>query len=242
VIAVQNGQPIEGNAFPGLDPNHQKDIMGRVGVDGSIREKVDLIAGVSALRGTGFHSGKLATKSTVQWVDGDENGNFTPGELVANPALAAGPSSSFTRFGFGADALLVGRLLGVGETSLAAEFYLANDLDRGVLPADPNGIIGRSFREMGYYVSATQRLGQLVIGARFDYYNPDQDSNKRNRDNPVPTDVSYTTVSGAASWVSSWGRFVVEYDRNWNHLGIGSDGMPTNLKDDTVIARGEVSF
>lgn len=242
VIAVQNGEPLGSSAFPGLDPNHQKDILGRLGVAASIRERADLVAGVSALRGTGFHSGKLASKSTVQWVDGDENGSFTPGELVANPASAAGPSSSFTRFGFGADVLLVGRLGGWGETSLAAEFYLANDLDRGVLPADPKGIIGRSFREMGYYVSATQRIGRFVVGARFDYYNPDQDSNQSSKGNFVPTDVSYTTVSGAAAWVSSWGRLIVEYDRNWNHLGVDYNGLPSKLKDDAVIARGEVSF
>lgn len=242
VLAVQNGQPLGGNSFAGLDPNHQKDIMGRLGVDSTIRQRVDLLAGVSALRGTGFHAGRLASKSTVQWINSSETGNFTPSELNGTPALAAGPSSSFTRFGFGADVLLTGRLLGLGETTLGAEFYLANDLDRGVFPADPNGVVGRSFREMGYFVSATQRLGSFMIGARFDYYNPDQDSNQKSKGNPVPTDVSYRTLSGAAAWVASWGRFIVEYDRNWNHLGIGANGMPSNLKDDAVIARGEVGF
>lgn len=242
VLAVQNGQPLGGNSFAGLDPNHQKDILGRVGVDTTIRQKVDVIAGVSALRGTGFHSGNLANKSTVQWTDIDENGSFTTTELNASPALAAGPSSAFSRFGFGADVLLTGRLFRLGESSLGAEFYLANDLDRGVFPADPNGIIGRSFREMGYYVSATQRLGSIMVGARFDYYNPDQDSNKSSKGSPVPTDASYSTLACAAAWVTAWGRFILEYDRSWNHLGIGADGMPNNLKNDAVTARGEVSF
>jgi hypothetical protein len=241
-IAIMNGQPLGSNTFAGLDPNHQKDILGRVGVEGAIRQKVDVIAGVSVLRGTGFHSGNLASKSIVQWNDGNEDGNFASTELNATPATAAGPSSSFTRFGFGADALLTGRFLAFGETTLGAEFYLANDLDRGIFPADPNGVIGRSFREIGYNLSLTQRLGSFMVGARFDYYNPDQDSNKNSKGSPVPTDVSYTTLAGAAAWVASWGRFVVEYDRNWNHLGIGPSGMPSNLKDDAVIARGEVGF
>ena len=32
-LAVQNGQPMEGTSFGGMDPNHQKDIVGRVGVE-----------------------------------------------------------------------------------------------------------------------------------------------------------------------------------------------------------------
>jgi hypothetical protein len=242
-IAVQNGQPLGGNQFPGLDPNHQKDILGRLGVESTIRRKVDIVAGVSALRGTGFHSGSLASKSTVQWNDTDENGKLTASELNGSPAIAAGPSSSFVRFGFGADMLLTGRLLGVGKTTVGAEFYLANNLDRGVFPADPNNsAIGRNLREIGYYLSLTQQLGRFMLGARFDYYNPDQDSNMNSKGSPVPTDVSYATLAAAGACMASWGRFIIEYDRNWNHLGIDFNGMPSNLKDDALIARGEVRF
>ncbi len=242
-IAVQNGQPLGGNQFPGLDPNHQKDILGRVGVEGTIRRKVDVVAGVSALRGTGFHSGSLASKSTVQWINTSETGSLSTTELVGSPALAAGPSSSFTRFGFGADMLLTGRLLRVGTTSLGAEFYLASNLDRGVFPADPqNSAIDRNLREIGYYFSLTQEIGRFMIGTRFDYYNPDQDSNMNSKGSPVPTDVSYATLAAAGACMASWGRFIVEYDHNWNHLGIGFNGMPSNLKDDALIARGEVRF
>jgi hypothetical protein len=35
---------------------------------------------------------------------------------------------------------------------------------------------------------------------------------------------------------------ILEYDRNRNHSGISVTGMPTNLADDAVIARGEVLF
>lgn len=244
VVAVQNGQPLDGEKFPALDPNHQKDILGRLGLEHSVRQKVDVRLGVSALRGSGFHQGNLANKSTVQWNDANEDGllGSATGELVGSPALAAGPSSSFTRFGFGADAALTARLLPLGETALAGEFYLASDLDRGLFVADPNGVIGRSFRELGYYASVTQRLGRFMLGARFDYYNPDQDANKSSKGSPVPTDVSYATLAIAGGVVAPWGRFIIEYDRNWNHLGIGLDGLPANLKDDALIARGEVSF
>jgi hypothetical protein len=244
VLAVQNGQPLGVNTFAGLDPNQQKDILGRVGVEDRIRERVDLVAGVSALRGTGFHAGKLASKSTVQWNDSNEDGllnNFST-ELTGIPASAALPSSNYTRFGFGADLFLSSRLWRMGRSSVAAEFYLANDLDRAVLPADPNGVIGRNFREMGYYVAMSQEIGSFRVGVRYDYYNPDQDSNKNARGNPVPTNTSYSTVAVAAACVSSWGRFIVEYDRNQNHLGIDPSGMPSNLADNAFIARGEVGF
>jgi hypothetical protein len=242
-LAAQNGQPLGGSSFVALDPNHQKDLVGRLGVEDRIREKVDVAGGVSVLRGTGFHSGKLASKSTVQWNDIDENGSLNPSsELVGTPASAATPSSNFTRFGFGADLLLSSRLWRLGRSSLAAEFYLANDLDRALVPADPNGSIGRNFRELGYYVALSQEIGPFQVGVRYDYYNPDQDSNKNARGNPVPTDMTYSTVAIAAACVSSWGRFIVEYDRNRNHLGIDPNGMPSNLADNAVIVRGEVGF
>ena len=242
-LAVQNGQPLGGSGFAGLDPNHQKDILGRVGVEDRIREKVDVAAGVSALRGTGFHSGKLASKGTVQWTDIDENGILNPnGELTGTPASAAAPSSNYTRFGFGADLLLSARVFRLGRSSLAAEFYLANDLDRAVFPADPNGVIGRNFREVGYYLALSQEIGPFQIGVRYDYYNPDQDSNENARGNPVPTNTSYTTVAVAAACVAPWGRFIVEYDRNRNHLGIDPSGMPSNLADNALLVRGEVGF
>jgi hypothetical protein len=242
-LAVQNGQPLGGSGFAGLDPNHQKDILGRVGVEDEIRQRVDVAAGVSALRGTGFHSGKPATKGTVQWNNTDENSTLNPNtELTGIPASAATPSSNFTRFGFGADLFLSSKLFRLGRSSLSAEFYLANDLDRAVFPADPNGVIGRNFREMGYYVALSQEIGPFQLGVRYDYYNPDQDSNKNARGNPVPTDATYSTVAVAAACVAPWGRFSVEFDRNQNHLGIDPSGMPSNLADSALLMRGEVGF
>jgi ElaB/YqjD/DUF883 family membrane-anchored ribosome-binding protein len=241
-VAVQNGEPLGTSSFPGLDPNHQKDVMGRVGVESAIREKVDVVAGVSVLRGTGFHQGNLASKPTVQWNDTNEDGTLSSSELSGVPGSAAGSSSSYTRFGFGADLLLVGRLLRHGESKVNAEFYLGNDLDRGVYPADPKGVLGRSLRELGYSVAVSQRLHSFELGARYDYYNPDRDSNKFNRGSSVPSDVSYSTVALAAAVVSSWGRFIVELDRNRNHLGINAAGMPSNLSNNAVLVRGEARF
>jgi hypothetical protein len=54
--------------------------------------------------------------------------------------------------------------------------------------------------------------------------------------------VTYSTLAVAAACVASWGRLIVEYDHNQNHLGINTSGMPANLADDAVVVRGEVSF
>jgi len=64
------------------------------------------------------------------------------------------------------------------RTSLEAEFFLASDAIAGVFPADPRGTLDRSLREMGYYLALIQEFGRWRLGLRYDYYNPDQDSNK----------------------------------------------------------------
>jgi hypothetical protein len=204
--------------------------------------KVDFAGGVSGLRGTGFHPGNAATKPTLQWNDSDENGTVLPSEVAGIAGLAAGASSNYTRYGFGADLALSARLPHRLKTSLEAEFFLASDLDRGIFPADPKGTLNRSMREIGYYLALIQEFGRWRLGVRYDYYNPDQDSSKNAKGSPVPTDASYSTLAVAAACVAPWGRVVIEYDHNQNHLGINTSGMPGNLADDAVLLRGEVSF
>jgi hypothetical protein len=240
-LAVMNGQPLGSSVFAGLDPNHQKDILGRVGVEQSL-DKVDFVGGISGLRGTGFHAGTQASKPTVQWNDTNENNQLDTGELKGVAGVTASPSSNFTRLAFGVDASLSVRFSSLIKTSLAAEFYLANDLDRAILPADPKGVAGRDYREFGYYVSLVQEYGRWRLGVRYDYYNPDQDSNKLLDVNPVLTNASYSTLAVVAACAAKWGRLLVEYERNRNHLGIDLEGLPTNLGDNAVLVRGEVSF
>jgi hypothetical protein len=178
----------------------------------------------------------------VQWNDVDENNQLAPNEIKGLPAVPALPSSSFTRAAFGADASLSVRLSSFLKTTVAAEFYLASDLDRAILPADPKGIAGRDFRELGYYVSLIQEYGRWRLGVRYDYYNPDQDANKLLDINPILTNASYSTLAVVAGCTAPWGRLLVEYDRNRNHLGIDLTGLPTNLDNNAVLVRGEVSF
>jgi hypothetical protein len=241
-IAVQNGNPLGERAFPGRDPNSAKDIAGRVGVDTPVTDLVSIAAGFSGLKGRGFHRGNPATKPTIQWSDRNEDGSFQSNEIVTTPGLSATDSSNFNRFAYGADLGLAVGLPGLGKATLYGELYLAKNLDRAKLIADPNGPIGRDYREAGGYVAGLLDIGDFVtVGGRWDAYNPDVDSTDAVRA-LVPTDLSYSTIAVAAEVHNQNGRLVLEYDHNDNKLGRSPNGTPTTLKDDSVVLRGQVSF
>lgn len=242
-IAVQNGEPLgEKATWPGRDPNNAKDVTGRLGLETPVGGGLAVAAGVSGLSGTGFHPGTPSTKTTVQWNDRNQNGQVDPGEITAVPGMAAFPSQNFTRFGYGADLELSLNLPGVGTTTLYGEVYLAQNLDRGLVPADPYGPLSRDMREIGGYAAVTQELGpHFAAGLRYDYYNPDRDSA-----DPahvlVPTSFAFNTLSVVAAFILRPARFSLEYDRNRNHQGRDSGGNPTNLASDTIVLRGQVAF
>jgi hypothetical protein len=247
-VAVQNGEPLGAGRFAGLDPNKKKDIVGRVGIEDEVIEGIYVVGGASALTGTGFHPGASATKPAITW--GDSNGDATlqPSELTGVPGSAASPSANFSRFGVGGDLLVAAKTSWLGNTTFAAQVYFANDLDRGLQPADPlaspAGGQARSFRELGYNIALTQQLTPLAaVGVRYDFYDPDRDAYNRVTGNIVPNDSSYSSISITGMLIGSgWGRAILEYDINRNHLGLDSSGNPTNLASNAFILRGEVYF
>jgi hypothetical protein len=244
-LAVQNGEPVGERAYPLRDPNHQKDWVGRLGIDGG-DGPLSFIAGFSALYGTGFHKGLAATKPGFQWVDVNQNGFIDTGELQPTPGRAALPSANFTRHALGADARVSATLPVLGQTTVYGELYYARDLDRAILPADPIGAgggVGRSYRELGWYVAFMQDVGEhATMGARYDRYNPDRDASDIQVGNVVPTDSSYSTLSLVAALRAPAGRLIVQYDINRNHLGRDAAGLPTNLQDNALTVRGEARF
>jgi hypothetical protein len=241
-VAAMNGEPLGERTFPALDPNHSKDVVGRVGMDTAIGTMASWIAGVSAVWGRGFHKGTPATKPTTVWQDRNENGAFDNGELTIVPGQAATASANFSRFGLGIDARVTVRMPYLGDTTAYGEVVWAKNLDRAYLIADPVGS-GRDLREMGYYVALVQDVGKhLQLGARYDYYNPDRDSTGLQAAVLVPSDQSYKTFALAAALRFGSARFVAEYDVNRNHLGRTSTGVPTNMKDNLLAFRSEVKF
>ena len=242
-MAIQNGEPLGERTYPALDPNHSKDVVGRVGVDTPLGAIARWVSGISAVYGRGFHKGTPATKPTTVWQDRNENGSYDTGELMVVPGMAATPSANFSRFGLGVDARVSFRMPRLGETMLYGEVVWAKNLDRAVLVADPLGSLGRDMREMGYYVAAVQDVGRyLQLGVRYDFYDPDRDATELQGAMLVPSTQSYRTLAVAVAVRYGASRILFEYDVNRNHLGRTSTGLPTNLADNLFAVRSEVKF
>ena len=127
----------------------------------AITDTISIAAGVSGLKGRGFHPGVAATKPTLQWSDSNENGTFDLGEIQTTTGSAAQPSSNFNRFALGFDLRLAMAIPTVGLATIYGEVYQAKNLDRAILPADPNGLINRDYRELGAYVAGTLDVTDL---------------------------------------------------------------------------------
>jgi len=245
-VALSNGNPAGSGQYALQDPTAAKDLVGRMGVAlaSSGARALRLEAGVSFLRGTGFHPGTPATKDVLVWQDENGSGIVQPSEIEVIPGSPATPSSDFHRFAAGCDlrvsATLVRRL---GELSAFGEVIWAANLDRGLIPADPVAS-GRDVRELGLLAGATQELGHhLIFGARYDYYDADLDSFAALPIRVVPSSSVFSTTAFIMAWrFSSVDRFAVELDLNRNPLGRGNNGLPANLPSDTLTARAQLAF
>jgi hypothetical protein len=241
-VALMNGSPIGTKVFPDLDPTHEKDVVGRLGIDVELASGVRLQAGASADTGTGFHAGTPTTKSQLVWQDANGDGVVQPTEIVAIPGSAATPSQTFHRFAFGGDARLGVRLPFLGELAFRAEVVSGVNLDRGLEVADPS-TAGRDLREVGWYVGATQELTRWgMIGVRYDRYNPDADANSQRGVQLVPVDRSYGTLAIMGMLRYGNQRLLLEYDVSSNPLGLSPDGSPTTLADNAVTLRAQAVF
>lgn len=255
VLAIMNGEPTGQAFFPGRDTNGAKDVLGRIGVDTLVHSKLRLEGGFSALTGTGLHRGTPSTKDVLVWRDANENGLVDGTEIQVIPGTAATASQNFDRFALGADLRLTLKWLKLGESCLFGEVVRAQNLDRGIQPADPIGA-RRDWREFGYQIGITQEIGRFVmLGVRYDRYDPDEDASEQRGKQIVPQDKTYSTVALAAAFrytPSVWTfdrhapfyalRVIAEVDFRNNALGRTAGGLPTTLGDDSFTMRGEVSF
>jgi hypothetical protein len=241
-IAAMNGNPIGAMTFPALDPVHEKDLVGRIGVDVNIASGVTLEAGVSADSGRGFHAGTPTTKDVVVWQDANGDGVVQPNEVTVIPGSAATPSRTFHRFAIGGDLRVVLEMPVLGVLMVRGEIVSASNLDRGLEPADPVGA-GHDLREVGWAVGATQELTRWgAIGARYDRYNPDADASTQWGVARVPIDRTYGTLALAGMLKSGAQRLLAEYDINTNPLGITSSGAPATLAANSFALRAQLVF
>jgi hypothetical protein len=257
-LGIMNGDPIGQRVFPGRDPDKSKDLVFRVGVESSPRGTVRVAGGFSGVTGMGFHQGTPATKDVFTWNDVNEDGIVDTTEIQTVPGRTATPSERFRRFALGADLRAATSVPVLGELAVRGEIARANNLDRGVTPADPIAM-GRDQRGTGYYFDVVQEVTRYaVLGVRYDFYNPDSDANEQAGVSVVPRDPSLSTLSIMAAFRYADGavvagqadalrairpaRFILQYDHRKNASGRALGGDVTTLADDSLTLRGEVSF
>jgi len=242
-VAAQNGEPLgEKSGFALVDPNQAKDIFVRLGFDATPQETFHVAGDLSVLKGKGFHAGTTATKAGLQWVDVYGNGTVDLSTLEAVPAHAATPSQNFDRWAVGLDVRTHLRTW-LGVTKLYAELVVAQNYDRGLYIADPV-LSGIDQREIGAYAGVVQEVTRWgVVGLRIDYYDPNSNAFDNRLGRQIPYSQAITTVSPLVGLVlPDRARLVFQYDAIHNAYAIGSDGVPTNLKDNVATLRLQVQL
>lgn len=241
-FAVLNGSPVGDAQFHGRDPSQSVDVVANVGADVSIEPQLRFVGGVSVLQGRGFSPGTPPTKDTLQWVDGNNDGIVQTTELQVIPGGPGSPSATFARRALGLNFAVHWCLCRLGEGSAFAEVTIAQNLDRSVEYADPVAA-GRTLREVGGYVGVVQNLGSIMmVGARYDRYQPDRDRNSVLGANRVLVNPTYASWSVLVAARISGLRFTAQYDHERNPLGRSDDGSVTSRADDRLTIRAQAGF
>ena len=241
-LAIMNGAPVADAQFKGRDPSQHYDIVAHVGGEAETAPQLRFSGGVSVLQGRGLSPGTPPTKDALQWVDGNNDGIVQTTELQVIPGGPGRPSATFARRAVGLNAAVHWCLCRLGQGSAFAEITLAQNLDRGVEYADPIAA-GRNLRELGGYVGVVQQLGSvLMVGARYDRYQPDRDRNSVLGANRVLVNPTYATLSVLLAAQIGEVRLTAQYDHERNPLGRADDGSVTTRADDRLTLRAQAGF
>jgi hypothetical protein len=242
--AVMNGAPLDDRAGgpSALDPTRAPDYLVRVGADAQAHPILRVSGGVSFLSGTGFSPGSDATKPTLQFNDGDANGEIGAGEIVSVGGRGAIPSKNFKHWAVGAD-LSFELKTKAGTSRLYGEVLIAENLDRALYVADP-GKEGIDFRELSWYAAFLQDITRFgFVGVRYDVYDPNSDLFDARRGQVVPKDASIKTWSPVAGvrWPGV-GRLSFEYDYIKDKLARDVRGVPADVKNNQWTLRLQGQF
>jgi hypothetical protein len=241
--AAVNGEPLDENQPWALqDPNQAKDVIFRFGVDTDPRPDLNIIAGISTLRGKGFHAGTDATKGGLQWRDLNEDGVVQIIELVPIPPTAATPSQNFNRWLVGADTQVTFTHPRFGHTKVYGEVQLGSNMDRALFPSDPI-VTGVDVRQLGYYVGVLQDVTKWgIVGLRYDFYDPNSDALDKRAGKLIPLSQQIKTWSPLVGFVLPHARLYAQYDIISNNLARSPLGVPEKLKMNTMTFRLQVDL
>jgi hypothetical protein len=240
-VAVMNGEPVDNSGFP-RDPNAAKDVIGRFGADVKPIDGFSVGGGASFATGKGFHAGQDAGKNQLVWRDADQNGAFSPNEVVLVPASGATPSKNFDRWALGLD-LELALDTRFGRTKLYGEGFVAQNYDRGALPADPvtTGVDVREAGAFGALVQDVTRYG--LVGFRGSVYNPNADLAETRRGRLLPFAQTIVTLSPLAGLVlPGTAKLLFQYDFVIDKLARDSRGVPTDAKNNVATLRLQVQL
>jgi hypothetical protein len=240
-VAILNGEPLDGSALP-RDPNSAKDVTGRLGVNVTPTEGFSLGGGTSFATGKGFHPGQDAGKNQLVWRDTDQNGVFSPTEVVLVPASGATPSKNFERWALGVD-LEASLETPVGRSKLYVEGFVAKNYDRGLLPADPV-VTGVDVREAGAYAAALQDVTRYgIVGFRAGFYDPNADFAETRSGRLLPLAQTVWTFSPLAGLVlRDVAKLLFQYDFVIDRLGRDARGVPADAKNNAATVRLQVEL
>jgi len=239
-VAIMNGEPVDNNGFP-RDPNAAKDVIGRLGVDVK-SGKLAIGGGTSFATGKGFHAGPDAGKNQLVWRDNNQNGSFDDGEVAAVPAAGATPSQNYERWAIGLDAQAAVETK-LGRSKLYAEGFLAQNYDRGVLPADPI-VAGVDVREAGAYAAFVQDVTRYgIVGFRAGFYDPNLDTSETRQGRLLPLSQTVWTLSPLAGFtLTGIAKLLFQYDFVLDNLGRDSRGVPADAKNNQATVRLQVGL
>jgi len=240
-VAIMNGEPVDSTGFS-RDPNAAKDVVGRFGADVKPVERLAIGGGVSFATGKGFHAGTDAGKNQLVWRDADQNGAFSPNEVVLVPGSAATPSKNFDRWALGAD-IEASVETPLGRSKVYAEGFVAKNYDRGVLPADPVAT-GVDVREAGAYAALLQDVTRYgIVGVRGAFYNPNADVSETRQGRLLPYSQTIWTLSPVAGLVlPGTAKLLFQYDFVVDKLARDSRGVPTDAKNNALTLRLQVEL
>jgi hypothetical protein len=240
-VALMNGQPVEEGGFP-RDPNNAKDLIARFGAEVAPTKRLSVAGGTSFVYGKGFHPGQSATKSSVIWVDANEDGTQQAGEFFGVPGSSAVASENFERWVIGLDlgASLETKL---GRSHVYGEAFVASNYDRGFSPSDPV-TTGVDARQAGGYVAITQELANYgVVGFRAAIYDPNSDIIETRGGKTLPKLQTVKTFSPLVGFVlPGRARLLLQYDFVRDYLARDEVGVPTDADNDQLTVRLQVEL